>query len=111
MSEGVYTSLFGKLDGEDNTPYGLVLARIRERASQVPNSTGRPISIHFTGHSLRGSYASMCYTQFLIDVAPSLPGAGEIIMGDEYTSGSPRVGNKAWATITSKLVDVHSSQS
>lgn len=111
VSEGVYTSLFGKLNGEDNTPYDLILSRIRERASQVPNSKGGPIPIHVTGHSLGGSYASMCNTQFLIDVAPSLPGADEIVMGDEYTFGSPRVGKMAWATITSKLVDVHSDQS
>lgn len=111
VSEGVYTSLFGKLDGQDNTTYELILSRVRERASQVPNPKGGPIPVHVTGHSLGGSYASMCYTQFLIDVAPLSPSAGEAVMGDAYTFGSPRVGNKAWAAATSQLVGVHSGQS
>lgn len=114
VSQGVYASLFGKLPGlygkapnGDSSPYGLILDTVRKLTLRLPNTSGRPIPIHVTGHSLGGSYATMCYTQLLIDIAPSSTGAGQMVMGDEYTFGAPRVGCREWAALKSRLVDLH----
>lgn len=104
VSEGVYTSLFGR-SGTRDSPYDMILEAVRELMHTIPNHTDRPVPIHVTGHSLGGSYANMCYTQLLIDIkTPSQPGPRDLIMGDEYTFGAPRIGGKHWAQLKSNLV-------
>lgn len=102
ISEGVYSSLFG--DGQGGRPYETILNKARELTANLPNTSGRPVPVHVTGHSLGGSYATLCYTQLLIDVAPSSPGPHDMVMGDAYTFGAPRVGSRGWAAFNSKLV-------
>lgn len=110
VSQGVYTGLFGNFPGK-GVPYNQILSATRDAASKLPNTSGRPVPAHVTGHSLGGSYSTLCYTQLLIDVAPSNPGAGEMMMGDEYTFGSPRIGSNEWARLTNKLVEVQRGRS
>lgn len=110
VSQGVYTGLFGDFPGK-GTPYKQILSATRQAASKLPNASGRPVPAHVTGHSLGGSYSTLCYTQLLIDVAPSSPGAGEMMIGDEYTFGAPRIGCNEWSRLSCKLVEVQRGRS
>lgn len=110
VSQGVYDSLFGNFPGK-GVPYKQILNAVRDQASKLPNTRGQAVNVHVTGHSLGGSYSTLCYTQLLIDVAPSNPAAGEIIMGDEYTFGAPRIGSNLWSKLNTTLVDVHRGRS
>lgn len=110
VSKGVYTGLFGDFDGEE-IPYTQILSAMRETARKLHNLSDRAVPAHVTGHSLGGSYSTLCYTQLLIDVAPSDPGAKETIMGDEYTFGAPRIGSNGWARLASELADVQRGRS
>lgn len=110
VSQGVYTSLFGNYPG-NGIPYQQILQAVRAKAKELPNTSGRPVEVHVTGHSLGGSYSTLCYTQLLIDVAPTSPAAGEIILGDEYTFGAPRIGSNEYARLNKTLVDHQRGQS
>jgi hypothetical protein len=106
VSTGVFTGLF-KTFSSYGVPYDIILGHLKELAPKLPNVRG-PVRTHVTGHSLGGSYSSLCYAQLLIDV---LPAGSEIVMGDEYTFGSPRVGNEMWAANCVRLVDVQPGSS
>lgn len=110
VSQGVYSSLFGNYPGK-GVPYQQILNAVRVKAKDLPNTSGRAVNVHVTGHSLGGSYSTLCYTQLLIDVAPSNPAAGEIMMGDEYTFGAPRIGSNEYARLNRTLVDVQRGRS
>lgn len=110
VSKGVYTGLFGTFSGK-GIPYKQILSATRVAASKLPNTSGRPVPAHVTGHSLGGSYSTLCYTQLLIDVAPSNPGVREMMMGDEYTFGAPRIASNQWSKFTNKLVEVQRGRS
>jgi hypothetical protein len=110
VSQGVYDSLFGNYPGK-GVPYKQILDALRDQATKLPNTTGQPVNVHVTGHSLGGSYSTLCYAQLLCDVAPSSPGAGEVVMGDEYTFGAPRVGSNLWAKLNSTIVDIQRGRS
>lgn len=110
VSKGVYTGLFGDFKGEGK-PYTQILGAMRETARKLHNKSRRAVPAHVTGHSLGGSYSTLCYTKLQIDVAPSNPGAKETIMGDEYTFGAPRIGNNEWAKRASELADVQRGRS
>lgn len=106
-SKGVYTGLFGTFDPPYNEAYSYILNGTQDLAKKLPNSLGYAVNVHVTGHSLGGSYSSFCYTQLLIDVAPN---ATPIVIGDEYTFGSPRVGSDDYARLNGKLVSVQTGQ-
>lgn len=110
VSQGVYTGLFGNFPGK-GTPYKQILSATREAAKKLPNTSGLAVPAHVTGHSLGGSYSTLCYTQLLIDVAPSNLSPGMMFMGDEYTFGAPRIGSNEWSRLTSKLVEVQRGRS
>ena len=110
LSQGVYTSLFGNFPGK-GVPYEQILTATRLAAAKLPNTSGRAVPAHVTGHSLGGSYSTLCYTQLLIDVAPSNPGPGEMMMGDEYTFGAPRTGSDEWARLNLTLVNAQRGRS
>ncbi|KAG8169445.1 hypothetical protein KVR01_000190 [Diaporthe batatas] len=110
VSQGVYTSLFGSYPGK-GVPYQQILKATRFAASKLPNTSAMAVPLHVTGHSLGGSYSTLCYTQLLIDVAPSNPTAGQLMMGDEYTFGAPRIGSNEWAGLSTTLVNVQRGRS
>ena len=115
VSIGVYTGLFGKFDNEDITPYEDIITKIESVAQDMSELSGKLIRTHVTGHSLGGSYSSLCYAQLLIDttqtpVSPR-PSPRYFVPGDEYTFGAPRVGNEKWSVLNSDLVGSHSGQS
>ncbi|KAI3583053.1 lipase [Fusarium oxysporum f. sp. albedinis] len=76
------------------SPYNHIFEQLGVIAKTLPRDEGTTIRAHVTGHSLGGSYSSMCYAQLLIDASKFLPG---LKMGDEYTFGAPRVGSNDWA--------------
>lgn len=110
VSQGVYTGLFGDFDSE-GIPYTQILGAMRDTARKLHNTSHRAVPAHVTGHSLGDSYSTLCYTQLLIEIAPSNPGAKETIMGDEYTFGAPRIGSNEWAKLASELADVQRGRS
>lgn len=117
VSEGVFTTLFGDYqtlaDSDTSIPYRTILDLSTRSAAalsgqQAGGGQVHATVTHVTGHSLGASYASLCYAQLLMDVAPptSVPGPGSMMMmmGDQYTFGSPRVGGNAWAAMHTALV-------
>jgi hypothetical protein len=103
VSEGVYTGLFGDFSEKDKPsykPYNHIVEQLDAIAKALPRDEGTTIRAHVTGHSLGGSYSSLCSAQLLIDVPKLLPG---FKMGDEYTFGAPRVGSNDWALMNRSL--------
>ncbi|KAJ3528725.1 hypothetical protein NM208_g10079 [Fusarium decemcellulare] len=97
VSTGVYTGLFDKFGSMTETPFESIQAKLNTLAKTFQGtsvSTTQP-RVHVTGHSLGGSYSSLCYAA-LIAAGPGLIPTS-FAMGDEYTFGSPRVGSKEWA--------------
>ncbi|CEL62817.1 hypothetical protein RSOLAG1IB_10501 [Rhizoctonia solani AG-1 IB] len=92
VSEGVYNGLFGHF--KDGRPFDMVLRAINDLLTTKPNITEEPAMIHATGHSLGGSYSSLCFLQ--LTEPDSRPSKASI--GDLYTFGAPRNGLKDLAT-------------
>ncbi|EWY80717.1 hypothetical protein FOYG_16645 [Fusarium oxysporum NRRL 32931] len=108
VSTGVYTGLFGKFE----EPYGQPYQFIRTQLAGVTSFFARsntPARLHVTGHSLGGSYSSLCYAGFLKDI-PTLFPETEAIMGDQYTFGAPRVGSNDWAKYNLERVSKSAGQ-
>ncbi|KAF4470585.1 lipase class 3 [Fusarium albosuccineum] len=97
VSTGVYTGLFDKFGSMTETPFESIRAKLNllAKAFQPASASTTQPRVHVTGHSLGGSYSSLCYAA-LIAAGPGLIPTS-FAMGDEYTFGSPRVGSKEWA--------------
>lgn len=107
-SVGVYTGLFRQFDPPNDPPYANILSGTEKLAQALPNSLGRRVRIHVTGHSLGGSYSTFCFTQLMLDVAgDTMP----IALGDEYAFGAPRVGSNDYVQLNANLVGLHDGQS
>ncbi|KAG8879551.1 hypothetical protein FRB97_001614 [Tulasnella sp. 331] len=89
VSEGVYTGLFGTFKSAPKTPMVL----ITQSVAQVANASRKSSVIHVTGHSLGGSYSTLCFTEFLrYSTIGQLP--AKCSLGDIYTFGSPRLAER-----------------
>ncbi|KAG8868364.1 hypothetical protein FRB97_002440, partial [Tulasnella sp. 331] len=89
VSQGVYTGLFGKFKSAPKTPMVL----ITEAVAKVAKASSKASVIHVTGHSLGGSYSTLCFTEFLrYSTLGQLP--AKCTLGDIYTFGSPRLAQR-----------------
>ncbi|KAG8879559.1 hypothetical protein FRB97_001622 [Tulasnella sp. 331] len=89
VSEGVYTGLFGKFKSAPQTP----MALITEAVAEVARASDKTSVLHVTGHSLGGSYSTLCFTEFLrYSTIGQLP--AKCSLGDIYTFGSPRLAQR-----------------
>lgn len=113
VSAGVFQGLFGDFGPPYNPPYKHILDTARKVADRLSLKYGGNalVPLHVTGHSLGGSYATMCYTQMLLDQAPLKDGKGGLMMGDSYTFGAPRVGSNEWARTQRTAVSLQPGQS
>lgn len=110
VSKGVFSALFGRFNQSKTTAYQDILDKLKALAQPLYKASGQPVRVHVTGHSLGGSYASLCMAQLMMDIAPSPTRDAPLVMGDAYTFGSPRVGSESWADMNAKLVDIHEGQ-
>ncbi|KAJ9652793.1 hypothetical protein H2198_007975 [Neophaeococcomyces mojaviensis] len=101
VSLGVYTGLFGKFPEPYGIAYDFLIGAVDLLASRL---SSKAVMTHVTGHSLGGSYSTMCYIQLLISSLGLQP-PKHLNIGDEYTFGAPRVGDKEWATIYQGLIE------
>lgn len=109
VSEGVFTTLFGDYKTLDDIPYRTIQNLSTASAAALSKQAeGLATMTHVTGHSLGASYASMCYAQLLMDVAP--PAGPGMLMGDQYTFGSPRIGGNEWAGMNKSLAGAQKGQ-
>ncbi|KAF4969048.1 hypothetical protein FSARC_3702 [Fusarium sarcochroum] len=102
VSTGVYTGLFSKF-GMSETPFESIQVKLNTLAAKFQPATtasGPTVlpRVHVTGHSLGGSYSSLCYAALIAGGPELIP--RKFSMGDEYTFGSPRVGSQEWAEWT-----------
>jgi len=89
VSEGVYTGLFGTFKSAPKTPMVLITQAVAE----VAKASNKASVIHVTGHSLGGSYSTLCFTEFLrYSTTGQLP--AKCCLGDVYTFGSPRLAER-----------------
>ncbi|KAF5026915.1 hypothetical protein F66182_945 [Fusarium sp. NRRL 66182] len=105
VSEGVYTGLFTEFEDKDKgkyKPYNHIAETLGVIAQRLHKEDGSTVRLHVTGHSLGGSYSSLCTAQLLIDVPGLEP---HFKMGDEYTFGAPRVGSDNWANMNAELME------
>ncbi|QRV98485.1 Lipase (class 3) [Ceratobasidium sp. AG-Ba] len=86
VSKGVFNGLFGHFGAW--RPFDLITKGLTSLLLTIPNDTDEKVVTHLTGHSLGGSYSSLCFTQLTIE--GKLPLAATL--GDLYTFGSPRNG-------------------
>ncbi|QRV78814.1 Lipase (class 3) [Ceratobasidium sp. AG-Ba] len=91
VSTGAYNGLFGSFG--DTTAFESITQGLESLLKLIPNSTGKEVNIHVTGHSLGGSYSSISFTE-LAEPGRLPPGS---TLGDLYTFGSPRNGNNDFA--------------
>ncbi|KAF4473400.1 lipase class 3 [Fusarium agapanthi] len=87
VSTGVYTGLFGKFPDPYGQPYQFIRTQLAGVTSFFTKSN-TPARLHVTGHSLGGSYSSLCYAGFLKDI-PTLFPETEAIMGDQRPEAIP----------------------
>lgn len=71
VSEGVFSALFGRFNQSKTTANQDILDKLKALAQPLYKSSGQPVRVHVTGHSLGGSYASLCMAQLMMDIAPS----------------------------------------
>lgn len=105
VSTGVYNGLFGSF--ETGPPFRLIQKCIEDILKIIPQSPGSEVIIHVTGHSLGGSYSSICFTE--LTKTSELP--PQTALGDLYTFGSPRNGNSAFANALRKHLGSHTGSS
>ncbi|MCJ1371789.1 hypothetical protein MMC20_003008 [Loxospora ochrophaea] len=103
VSAGVYTGIFGNF--KEGIPFDLITKALQNLGATIPNSTEKPIATHVTGHSLGGSYSSLCFAELLrrTEQAP-IP---NIALGDLYTLGSPRIGGDNFANVIAEHMGQH----
>lgn len=111
VSIGVYTGLFGNFgkENDQDTPYVAILEQLQLIASKLPNVTGEPAKIHVTGHSLGGSYSSLCYAAMMR--SDKMYVSELFTVGDEYTFGQPRIGDQGFAKLNRARVRESQGQS
>ncbi|KAG9119364.1 hypothetical protein FRC07_005630, partial [Ceratobasidium sp. 392] len=91
VSGGAYNGLFGDFSGQQ--AFALINKGLDDILAVLPNTTGKNVITHCTGHSLGGNYSSLCFTQFTEPNA--LP--SKAALGDMYTFGAPRSGLQDFA--------------
>ncbi|KAG8982248.1 hypothetical protein FRB93_008212 [Tulasnella sp. JGI-2019a] len=85
VSTGVYTGLFTKFKSAPDTPMAL--------ADLAANISTTSSMVHVTGHSLGGSYSTLCFAELLRHSSlGQLP--PKCTLGDIYTYGSPRLAQR-----------------
>ncbi|KAG8999835.1 hypothetical protein FRB94_005893 [Tulasnella sp. JGI-2019a] len=85
VSTGVYTGLFTKFESAPDTPMAL--------ANLAANISTTSSMVHVTGHSLGGSYSTLCFAELLRHSSlGQLP--PKCTLGDIYTYGSPRLAQR-----------------
>ncbi|KAK1580590.1 uncharacterized protein LY79DRAFT_297692 [Colletotrichum navitas] len=108
VSLGVFTALFDRFESIEETAYDFITGALGDCVMKMAKAPGSAVRAHVTGHSLGGSYSSFYYTQQLQD--RGIPGV-QMVMGDEYTFGAPRVGGQSWATHNNNVVSESEGQS
>lgn len=98
VSTGVYTGMFSAFKHRSKKPFEMIVGSLELLAASLSKeSGGHDVPTHVTGHSLGGTYASLCFAQLLVlsSRIPKLP--KPTLVGDLYTFGSPRLGLAKWA--------------